>query len=97
MAKKHLPQFNSEAEEQAFWAEHDSTEYIDWSKARRAVLPNLRPSTKTISLRLPEHMMEELKLLARNSAVDLQGDTVVAITPVAGGRQTFAVYRCMPQ
>jgi len=72
MAKKHLPQFNSEAEEQAFWAEHDSTEYIDWSKARRAVLPNLRPSTKTISLRLPEHMLEELKLLANKQDVPYQ-------------------------
>ncbi len=72
MAKKQLPKFDSEAEEQAFWAEHDSVEYIDWSKARRTVLPNLRPSTKTISLRLPEHMLEELKLLANKQDVPYQ-------------------------
>ena len=72
MAKKQIPKFESEAEEQAFWTEHDSTEYIDWSKARRTVLPNLRPSTKTISLRLPEHMLEELKLLANKHDVPYQ-------------------------
>ncbi len=72
MAKKNIPRFDSEAEEQAFWAEHDSAEYIDWSKARRTVLPNLRPSTRTISLRLPEHMIEELKLLANKQDVPYQ-------------------------
>ena len=69
---KKIPHFASEEEEQAFWDEHDSTEYVDWSRARRTVLPNLRPSTKTISLRLPEHMLEQLKLLANKRDVPYQ-------------------------
>lgn len=72
MAKKRPPKFSSEAEEQAFWAEHDSADYVDWNEAHRVVLPNLRPSTKTISLRLPEHMLEELKLLANKQDVPYQ-------------------------
>jgi hypothetical protein len=50
---KAVLQFANEAEEQAFWEKHDSTEYLDWTKAQRVVLPNLKPTTKTISLRLP--------------------------------------------
>ncbi|MCC6783396.1 MAG: hypothetical protein IT457_11190, partial [Planctomycetes bacterium] len=52
---KPLPRFKNEAEERAFWQAkgRDSTQYLDWAKAQRAVLPNLKPSTKTISLRLP--------------------------------------------
>lgn len=69
---KKIPQFRSEEEEQAFWADHDSADYVDWSQARRVVLPSLRPSTKTISLRLPEHMLEELKLLANKRDVPYQ-------------------------
>jgi predicted DNA binding CopG/RHH family protein len=72
MAKKGIPRFRSEAEEQQFWAENDSAEYIDWSTSEPVVLPNLRPSTKTISLRLPEHMLEELKLLANKHDVPYQ-------------------------
>ena len=51
---KKIPDFKNEDEEREFWATHDSTEYIDWSKAKRVSFPNLKPSTKTISLRLPE-------------------------------------------
>lgn len=69
---KKIPTFTTEAEEQAFWATHDSTEYVDWSKAKRAVFPNLKPSTKTISLRLPQAMLEELKLLANKRDVPYQ-------------------------
>jgi predicted DNA binding CopG/RHH family protein len=69
---KKIPSFQSEEEEQGFWAEHDSTEFVDWTQARRTVLPDLRPSTKTISLRLPEHMIEELKLLANKRDVPYQ-------------------------
>ena len=72
MAKKRLPTFSSEAEEQAFWAENDSADYVAWSEARRYVLSNLKPSTKTISLRLPEHMIEELKVLANKRDVPYQ-------------------------
>jgi predicted DNA binding CopG/RHH family protein len=69
---KRIPKFHSEAEEQAFWAEHDSADFIDWSQAKRVTLSNLRPSTKTISLRLPELMLEELKLLASKRDVPYQ-------------------------
>jgi predicted DNA binding CopG/RHH family protein len=69
---KKIPEFKNEAEEQRFWAEHDSTEYVDWSKAKHAVFPNLKPSTKTISLRLPQTMLEELKLLANKRDVPYQ-------------------------
>ncbi len=70
--KKPIPRFESEDEEQEFWAEHDSTEYVAWSEARPVVLANLQPSTKTISLRLPEHMLEDLKLLANKRDVPYQ-------------------------
>ena len=72
MAKKTLLTFRSEAEEQAFWSKHDATEFVEWSQARRVVLPNLKPSTRTISLRHPEHMIEELKLLANKQDVPYQ-------------------------
>jgi len=70
--KKKIPKFKSEDEERDFWAEHDSAEYIDWSKAQRAIFPNLKPSTKAISLRLPESMLENLKLLANKRDVPYQ-------------------------
>ena len=66
------PAFTSEAEERAFWAEHDTTDYVDWSVAERVRLPNLKPSTATISLRLPEGMLEELKVLANQRDVPYQ-------------------------
>ncbi len=69
---KSIPKFKTEEAERRFWAKHDSTEYVDWSKAKRAVFPNLKPSTKTISLRLPETMLEELKLLANKRDVPYQ-------------------------
>jgi predicted DNA binding CopG/RHH family protein len=69
---KTIPKFKTEEAERKFWAKHDSTEYVDWSKAKRAVFPNLKPSTKTISLRLPETMLEELKLLANKRDVPYQ-------------------------
>jgi len=72
MSKKRIPSFESEDEEREFWAGRDSTDYIDWSHAVRVVLPDLRPSLKTISLRLPEHMLAELKLLAHKKDVPYQ-------------------------
>lgn len=70
--KKKIPAFKTEDEERAFWAKHDATEYADWSQAKRVVFPNLKPSTKTISLRLPETMIEEIKLLANKRDVPYQ-------------------------
>jgi len=69
---KKIPKFKNEEEERDFWQTHDSTEYIDWKKARRLTLANLKPSVKTISLRLPESMLEELKLLANKRDVPYQ-------------------------
>lgn len=70
--KKPIPRFHSEEEEQEFWGEHDSTDYMDWREAQPTMLANLKPSTKTISLRLPEHMLSELKLLANKRDVPYQ-------------------------
>jgi predicted DNA binding CopG/RHH family protein len=69
---KKIPQFRSEDEERDFWQSHDSTEYVNWKKAERITLANLKPSVKTISLRLPESMLEELKLLANKRDVPYQ-------------------------
>jgi predicted DNA binding CopG/RHH family protein len=69
---KKIPKFKTEAEERDFWANADSSDYIDWSKAKRVLLPNLKPSLKTISLRLPELMLEELKLIANKRDVPYQ-------------------------
>jgi len=70
--KQKIPRFKNEDQEREFWAEQDSTEYIDWSKAERVILPKLKPSTKTISLRLPEWLLEELKLVANKRDVPYQ-------------------------
>lgn len=70
--KNKIPAFKSEKEERAFWAKHDSTDYIDWKKGKRAVFPNLKPSVRSISLRLPEAMLEELRLLANKRDVPYQ-------------------------
>jgi predicted DNA binding CopG/RHH family protein len=67
-----LPQFASEEEERDFWADHDSAEYVDWSRAEKLVLPNLKPSTTTISLRLPEHMLNDIKMIANKRDVPYQ-------------------------
>jgi predicted DNA binding CopG/RHH family protein len=72
MKKKKVPKFKSEDKEREFWAKEDSTQYIDWSRAKRVILPNLKPSLKTISLRLPELMLAELKLLANKRDVPYQ-------------------------
>ena len=69
---KKIPRFKNEDEEREFWNRHDSTDYIDWDKAKKAVLPNLKPSVKTISIRLPKMMLEELKLLANKRDVPYQ-------------------------
>jgi len=69
---KKIPTFKDEDAEREFWATADSTEYLDWSKADRVTLPNLRPSLRTISLRLPESMIAELKLLANKRDVPYQ-------------------------
>ena len=69
---KKIPEFQSEDDERAFWASHDSSEYLEWSKAERTVFPNLKPSTKTISLRIPESMLDELRQLANKRDIPYQ-------------------------
>lgn len=69
---KPIPRFKTEAEERAFWETHDSTAYVDWSKAKRARLPNLKPSTASISLRLPQDMLDRIKVVANFRDVPYQ-------------------------
>jgi len=69
---KSVPRFKNEADERAFWETHDSSDYVDWTKADRVVLPNLKPSTKTISLRLPEHLLDSIKAAANARDVPYQ-------------------------
>lgn len=70
--KKKIPKFKNEADERIFWQKHDSADYLDWSDAEETILPKLKPSTRSISLRLPESMIEELKVLANKRDVPYQ-------------------------
>jgi predicted DNA binding CopG/RHH family protein len=69
---KPIPKFQSEAEERRFWETHDTGDYVDWSKAERARLPNLKPSTTAISLRLPVALLERIKIAANKRDVPYQ-------------------------
>ena len=69
---KHLPEFKTEAEERVFWEKHDSSEFLDWRKAKLAAFPNLKPSTKTISLRLPEGLLDRIKIEANKRDMPYQ-------------------------
>jgi len=71
-ARKKLPKFRNEDSEREFWSKTDSSAYIDWEDAKRVVLPNLKPTQKTISLRLPAMMLAELKRLANKRDVPYQ-------------------------
>jgi len=70
--KKKIPKFKSEVEERRFWQQHDSSEYLDWTDAEEVILPRLKPSSRKISIRLPESMLEELKVLANKRDVPYQ-------------------------
>ena len=70
--RKATPEFRSEDEEREFWAGHDSTAYIDWGAGERRKFPNLKPTLRTISLRLPVSMIEDLKVLANQRDVPYQ-------------------------
>ena len=69
---KKLPKFQSEAQERVFWEKHDSSDYIDWTKAEKISLPKLKPSTKTISLRLPETLLDRIKIEANKRDMPYQ-------------------------
>ena len=69
---KKIPTFKNEEDERDFWAQEDSTDYVDWTRASIVRFPNLRPSTTAISLRLPDTLLTELKLLANEQDVPYQ-------------------------
>ena len=69
---KKTPEFKSEAEEQAFWESNDSSDYVDWSQAEPVTMSNLKPSTKTISLRLPEGLLDSIKIEANKRDMPYQ-------------------------
>ena len=70
--KKAIPAFKNEEQERKFWASHESADYIDWRRAENLRLPSLRPTTRTISIRLPQPMIERLKVLANKRDVPYQ-------------------------
>ena len=69
---KPVPGFATEAQERTYWESHDSTAHVDWSKAKKVSMPNLKPTTKTISLRLPQHLLDSLKVAANARDVPYQ-------------------------
>ena len=69
---KKVPKFKSEKVERAFWTAHDSTDYVNYSQSRRVVFPQLKPSTETISLRLPKSLLDHIKNLANKRDVPYQ-------------------------
>ena len=69
---KQIPKFKTESEERAFWEKQDSSEFLDWRKAKLAAFPNLKPSTKTISLRLPEGLLDRIKIAANKRDMPYQ-------------------------
>ena len=100
---KAIPEFQSEAEERRFWETHDSTEYVDWSKAQFMRFPNLKPSTQTISLRLPASLLADLKALANKRDVPYQSllkvflaDRVATEWRTAGAGSAGASQRLQP-
>ncbi len=72
MKKKQIPGFKSEEEEREFWSSHDATDFIDFSEAKQALMPNLRPTLKKVSIRLPESLLESIKVLAHKRDVPYQ-------------------------
>jgi predicted DNA binding CopG/RHH family protein len=77
---KPIPRFRSEAEERKFWETHDSTDYLDWSKAQRVQFPNLKLSTTAISLRLPQGLLDSIKIAANKRDVPYQSLIKVWLT-----------------
>ncbi len=70
--KADIPTFSSEEEERRYWETHDSADIVDWKKARKVRFPNLKPSTRSISLRLPESLLEDIKVEAHKRDVPYQ-------------------------
>jgi predicted DNA binding CopG/RHH family protein len=83
---KPIPKFKSEAEERRFWKTHDSSDYLDWTKAERVRFPNLKPSTIAISLRLPVTLLERIKVAANKRDVPYQSLIKTWLAEKAGTR-----------
>lgn len=87
--RKAIPKFRSEEAEREFWAKADTAEYFDFSQAERVAFPNLKPSTATISLRLPQSLLDELKVLANQRDVPYQSLLKVYLAErIAAERET---------
>ncbi len=69
---KKIPQFKSEKKEREFWQTHDSTEYVDWSKAEKVIFPNLKLTSKPITIRLPQTLIDQLKIKAHQKDIPYQ-------------------------
>lgn len=85
---KTIPKFKGEEEERRFWATHDSADYVDWNKAVKAKFPNLRPTSRTISLRLPESLLNDLKILANKRDVPYQSLMKILLSEKIGEELT---------
>lgn len=83
---KAIPKLANEAAERAFWEKRDSTDYLDWSNAEPAAFPNLKPSTRTISLRLPQHLLDAIKSAANSRDVPYQSLIKVWLQEKVTGR-----------
>lgn len=90
---KQIPKFAAEAEERQFWETHDSADYVDWSKAAFVSLPNLKPSTETISLRLPAPLLSDLKALANKRDVPYQSLLKVFVADRVAAEWRSAMHR----
>ncbi len=69
---KSVPEFANEDDERRFWEQYDSSDYLDWSQAQQVTMPKLKPTTKTISLRLPQHLLDSIKVAANARDVPYQ-------------------------
>ncbi len=69
---KTVPEFANEDDERRFWEQYDSSDYLDWRQAQQVVMPKLKPTTKTISLRLPQHLLDSIKVAANARDVPYQ-------------------------
>ncbi len=72
MPRKKIPSFKNEEDEQKFWEQNDSSGYIDWERASIGSFVNLKPTLRSISIRLPEIMLEKIRILANKRDVPYQ-------------------------
>lgn len=88
MPRKKIPTFSTKKEETEFWQTHDSADYIDWSKAKLAKFPNLKPSVKTISLRLPQGLLEDIKIMANKRDIPYQSMIKMILAEIVEQRKS---------